>query len=75
MNDAYLKKAIKQIADERALILLASKRAKELALGGRPLIKTNDVNHLDIALLEIGEGLLSYELPEQENDDNFLSID
>ena len=71
MNDEYLDKALQLVHDKRALILLASRRAKQLALGERPLIKTDDDNHLDIALLEIGEGLLTYELPVEETEDLF----
>ena len=35
--------------------------AKQLALGGRPMVKCDSENYLDWALLEIAEGLLSYE--------------
>ena len=68
MNDKYLERALEKISDKRALIVLASKRAEQLAKGERPLIKTDEPNHLDIALLEIAEGLLSYELPAAEED-------
>ncbi|HJO93804.1 MAG TPA: DNA-directed RNA polymerase subunit omega [Victivallales bacterium] len=73
MNDKYLKIALEKIPDKRALIHLASKRAKELAKGERPLLRTEEVNHLDIALLEISEGLLNYELPIEDDFDDFLS--
>ncbi len=70
MNDAYLERALEKIPDKRALIILASRRAESLAKGERPLIKTeNETTHLDIALLEIAEGLLSYELPVIEEED------
>ena len=45
MNDKYLKIALEKIPDKRALIHLASKRAKELAKGERPLLRTEEVNH------------------------------
>ena len=38
---------------------------KSLADGGRPMIKCDSENLLDIALLEIAEGLLSYEFPDE----------
>lgn len=70
MNDKYLEKARKQIPDKRALIILVAKRAKQLSEGQRPLIKTNDVEHMDIALLEVAEGLLTYELPDTTGEDS-----
>ena len=70
MNDVYLEKALEKIPDKRALIILASRRAESLARGERPLIKhEKEISHLDIALLEIAEGLLSYELPVTEEED------
>ncbi|HBM17066.1 MAG TPA: DNA-directed RNA polymerase subunit omega [Lentisphaeria bacterium] len=72
MNDAYLAKAMEKVPDKRALILLASKRAKQLAKGERPLIKHSELDFLDVALLEIGEGLLSYELPNTKQSDGLL---
>ena len=69
MNDAYLEKALEKIPDRRALIVLASRRAESLARGERALIKSEESNHLDTALLEIAEGLLSYELPVEEKED------
>ncbi len=72
MNDTYLLKALEKVPDKRALILLASKRAKQLARGERPLIKHNELNHVDVALLEIAEGLLTYELPKKSTSADFL---
>ena len=71
MNDAYLERALEKIPDRRALVVLASKRAESLAKGERPLVKSEETSHLDTALLEIAEGLLSYELPTEETDDLF----
>lgn len=67
MNNAYLAKAKQVITDPQILSIVAAKRARQLALGGRPMIKCNDENYLDVALLEIGEGLLTYEFiaPEE----------
>ncbi len=69
MKDAYLEKALEKIPDRRALIVLASRRAENLARGERPLIKSEEISHLDTALLEIAEGLLNYELPVEESED------
>lgn len=62
MNNAYLAKAKEQIPDAQILSIVAAKRARQLALGARPMIKCDAEDHLDVALLEIGEGLLSYEI-------------
>lgn len=72
MNDTYLTKALEKVPDRRALILLASKRAKQLARGERPLIRHKELDYIDVALLEIGEGLLNYELPKTKTATDFL---
>ncbi|MDD3886884.1 MAG: DNA-directed RNA polymerase subunit omega [Victivallaceae bacterium] len=62
MNNAYLARAKKVITDPEILSVVAAKRAKQLALGGaRPMIKCDSDNVVDVALLEIAEGLLCYE--------------
>ena len=61
MNNAYLERAKKMIPDPQILSVVAAKRAKQLALGARPMVKCDSENYLDWALLEIAEGLLSYE--------------
>ena len=61
MNNSYLARAKKMIPDPQILSVVAAKRAKQLALGARPMIKCDSENYLDWALLEIAEGLLSYE--------------
>ena len=61
MNNDYLYRAKEIIQDPQVLSVVASKRARQLALGARPMIKCDSENHLDVALLEIAEGLLSYE--------------
>ena len=69
MNNAYLNKAKSVIPDPQVLSVVAAKRARQLATGARPMIKCDSSNLLDVALLEIGEGLLTYEFgdgPEPE---------
>ena len=61
MNDSYLERAKEKISDPRLLSIIASRRARQLARGGRPMIKTDDKEYLDIALLEIAEGLVEYD--------------
>ena len=66
MNNAYLERAKQVIADPQILSVVAAKRARQLALGGRPMVKCDSENHLDVALLEIAEGLLDYEFVSEE---------
>ena len=65
MNNSYLERARQNISDPQILSVVAAKRAKQLAAGGRPMIKCDSENLLDIALLEIAEGLLYYEFPDE----------
>ena len=60
MNNSYLERAKKVITEPQILSIVASKRARQLALGARPMLKCDTANHLDIALLEIAEGKLYY---------------
>ena len=57
MNNSYLARARQQITDPQILAVVAARRAKQLAAGGRPMIKCDSENLLDVALLEIAEGL------------------
>lgn len=69
MNNSYLERAKKTISDPKILSLVTAKRARQLALGMRPMVKCKSENWIDVALLEIAEGKLSYEfsdLPEEE---------
>lgn len=66
MKNEYLYRAKQQITDPQILSIVAARRARQLANGARPMIKTDDQEFLDIALLEIAEGLLSYEIPTAE---------
>ncbi len=64
MNNAYLDMAKKVITDPQILSVVSAKRARQLALGARPMVKCDSENHLDVALLEIGQGLIGYEFGE-----------
>lgn len=62
MNNDYLARAKERIPDPQILSVVAAKRARQLALGkARPMVKCDSKQILDVALLEIAEGLLSYE--------------
>jgi len=58
VNNDFLERAKKVITDPKALTIVASRRAKQLALGGRPMVRCKSENFLDVALLEIAEGKL-----------------
>ncbi|MBO5689579.1 MAG: DNA-directed RNA polymerase subunit omega [Lentisphaeria bacterium] len=66
MNNDYLYRAKQAIPDVQVLSVVAAKRARQLAHGSRPMIKCKDENVLDIALLEIAEGLLTYSFGEDD---------
>ena len=65
MNNEYLERAKKVVPDAKTLILLASRRATELAYGMRPMVRCN---HLDVALLEIAEGKLAANFDAKSDD-------
>jgi DNA-directed RNA polymerase omega subunit len=67
MNGKYLEQAKKMIPDPRKLVITASRRAKYLTRGARPMLRTTDDNPLNVALMEIGEGLITCEdAPEEK---------
>ena len=66
MNNSYLARAKQVIADPQILSVVAAKRARQLALGARPMIKCDSENHIDVALLEIAEGLLAYDFTPED---------
>ena len=67
MNNDYFARAKKVITDPQILAVVAAKRARQLAVGNaRPMVKCDSPNLLDIALLEIAEGLLRYEFADEQ---------
>ncbi|MBP5182108.1 MAG: DNA-directed RNA polymerase subunit omega [Lentisphaeria bacterium] len=68
MNNDYLYRAKEKVTDAKTLIVLASKRAADLARGARPMVKCKDDNFVDIALLEIAEGLLEPDFDAKKDD-------
>jgi DNA-directed RNA polymerase subunit omega len=70
MRDDYLQKAQEKITDPNILINVVSRRAKQLKFGSKPLIESLErLNPEDVALREVIEGKISYQLyePEQES--------
>lgn len=65
MRDDYLKEAHKIINDPNLLINVVSRRVKQLRRGSRPLVESLEkLNLEDIALREIIEGKIQYEIQE-----------
>ena len=71
MNGNLVSKALEKVINPNILVNLVSRRVRQLNSGGRgacrPLLA--DVDHLgaaDIALLEIIEGKIGFDLPEFE---------
>lgn len=63
MRDDYIKEAQKVITDPNILINVVSRRVRQLRHGNRPLVESLErLNPEDIALREIIEGKISYEL-------------
>lgn len=67
MRDDYLKSALKVVTDPNILINIVSRRVKQLRLGHRPLVVSLEKLSLDdIALREVAEGKITYELATVE---------
>lgn len=63
MRDEYLSKAQEVIKDPNILINVVSRRSKQLKYGMKPLVESLEkLEPEDIALREIIEGKISYEL-------------
>lgn len=63
MRDEYLQKAREVIPDPNILVNVVSRRVKQLRRGARPLVESLEKLAIeDIALREIYEGKISYEL-------------
>lgn len=67
MRDDYLQAAQLVITDPNILINIVSRRAKQLKSGYKPLIESLErLSAEDMALREIIEGKISYQLEENE---------
>jgi DNA-directed RNA polymerase subunit omega len=69
LRDDYLKEAQKKITDPMILINVISRRAKQLKSGYKPLIESLErLSAEDMALREVMEGKITYQLAEEEED-------
>lgn len=65
MRDDYIKEALKVIPDPNLLINVVSRRVKQLRRGNRPLVESLEkLSAEDVALREIIEGKISFEIAE-----------
>jgi DNA-directed RNA polymerase subunit omega len=63
MRDDYIKEAVKSSPDPNVLINVVSRRVKQLKRGNRPLVESLEkLSPEDVALREVIEGKISYEL-------------
>ncbi len=63
MKSKFLDSALQRIPNPELLINVVSRRVRQLAQGHRPLTQTDSkMDPVDIALKEISEGKLGYEL-------------
>ena len=63
MRDEYIREAQKVILDPNILINVISRRVKQLRRGSRPLVESLEkLSPEDVALREVIEGKISYEL-------------
>ena len=69
MNAEFVKKALEKVGNPNVLVNLISRRVRQLTSGAgkmsRPLVaETGHLGAADIALLEISEEKLGFEMPE-----------
>ncbi|HWA27200.1 MAG TPA: DNA-directed RNA polymerase subunit omega [Lacunisphaera sp.] len=63
MRDEYVNAARAVITDPYILVNVVSRRVKQLRGGARPLVESLEkLRHEDIALREVAEGKISYEI-------------
>ena len=65
MNAELVKKALEKVENPHVLVNLVSCRVRQLNAGGRPLLSNiGNLGVADIALLEIIEDTMGFEMPE-----------
>ncbi len=68
MRDDYLSAAQKVITDPMILVNVVSRRAKQLKSGYKPLVESLErLSAEDMALREIMEGKINYQLDENDS--------
>jgi DNA-directed RNA polymerase subunit omega len=65
MNAELVKKALEKVLNPHVLVNMVSRRVRQFNSGARPLIiNTGNLGLADIALVEIIEDKMSFEMPE-----------
>ena len=68
MRNDYLQDALRVVGDPNVLVNLVSKRVKQLKRGNRALVDSLEkLLPEDVALREIAEGKISYEIASPED--------
>ena len=63
MKTELVTAAIKAVPNQQILVNMVSRRVRQLAFGHRPMVEfVPGLGHADVALMEIAQGKLSYEL-------------
>lgn len=67
MTSEFVQAALERVQSPEILVNMVSKRVRQLGSGGRPLIEVMPRwSFMEIALREIGEGKLIFELPDED---------
>lgn len=65
MNNSMINPAItdllKKVDNRYSLVVVTSKRARQLVNGDEPLLESDIVKSVSLAIEEVNEGLISYE--------------
>ncbi|MBP1888569.1 DNA-directed RNA polymerase subunit omega [Clostridium moniliforme] len=68
MNNSMINPSVvdllKKVDDRYSLVIVTSKRARQIIAGSEPLINIDSQKPLTIAINEVNEGKVSYEIPE-----------
>ena len=65
MNDPSIDYLTEKVGSKYALVIMASKRARQLVDGAPALVKCDSNKPVSIALKEIAEGLVTIATPEE----------
>ena len=69
MKSKYMDAALQRVNNPELLVNIVSRRVRQLAQGHRPLIQPEPkMENLDIALKEISDGKLAFEMNAEVND-------
>lgn len=65
MNNAYLTQAYRSVKNPNVLVNMVSQRVRQLGQGHKAMVETDErMTFMDVALKEIAEGKIEFELDE-----------